>query len=49
LGVEVVKESHGLGVEVVKEPFEPRLGAPVPLAMQREQPRTWEFGVFDNI
>jgi hypothetical protein len=29
-----VQESYGLGVEVVKKPFEPRLGALVVLAVQ---------------
>ena len=39
-----------MGVEAVKLPFGPRLGAPVPLAMreQREQSMTWVTGDFDN-
>ena len=30
----IVQQSYGLGVEPVKEPFSPKLGAPVPLAVQ---------------
>ena len=30
----IVQQSNGLGVEAVKEPFGPRLGVPVPLAMR---------------
>lgn len=30
----IVLQSYGLGVEAVDEPFGPRLGAPVPLAVQ---------------
>ena len=29
----IVQQSYGLGVEAVKEPFGPRLGAPVPLVV----------------
>ena len=37
-------------MEAVKEPFEPRLGTPVPLAVQyqREQSMTWVSGVCDQ-
>jgi hypothetical protein len=40
-----------LGVEAVQEPFGPRLGAPVPLAVrqQRKQSITWVTGVSDNL
>ena len=39
-----------MGVEAVKDPFGPRLGAPVPLAVmeQREQSMTWVTRVLDN-
>jgi hypothetical protein len=39
-----------LGVEAVKKPFGPRLGAPVPRAaqQQREQSMTWVTVVFDH-
>ena len=42
--------SYVLGVEAVKEPFGPRLGAPVSLAvrLQRKQSMTWVTGVSDN-
>ena len=30
----IVQQSYDLGVEAVKEPFGPRLGAPVPLAVR---------------
>ena len=43
-----VQQSSGLGVEAVKEPFGPRLGPLVLLAVwwQREQSMTWVVGVF---
>ena len=30
----IVQQSYGLGVEAVKEPFDPRLGDPVPFAVR---------------
>ena len=46
----IVQQSYGLGVDAVKEPFGPRLGEPVQLAVRqhREQSMTWVTGVFDN-
>ena len=43
-----MQESFGLGVEAVKKPFGPRLGAPAPLALlyQREQSMIRLAGVF---
>ena len=42
--------NNGLGVEAVEEPFGPRLGASLPLAVrqQRKQSITWVTGVPDN-
>jgi hypothetical protein len=46
----IVQQSYGLGVKAVKEPFLPRRGAPVPLAvrLQREQSMTWVAGVCEH-
>jgi hypothetical protein len=33
-GGHLIQHSFGLGVEAVKEPFGPRLGAPIPLAVR---------------
>ena len=40
----IVQQSYALGVEAVKEPFGPRLGAPLPLAGRQHRKQSYDLG-----